>query len=932
MVDGRRNRSAHLRALCVCFVSSCFIFICHVARAHKAITTNLTWSEDVRPVLQKKCMSCHHPGGMAPEYVDLTTYGGKPGHSGAFDWAKAIEEEIMMHRMPPWRADGRFGEFANQRGLTKEETNIVIGWIQGGTPQGPRRDLPPPDEFVRKRDWELGPPSMEIAAPEEYTVPKGTRDGFYSWKFKIPDTFGKDATGKERKEQWITGYEFFPGNPVVAHTMTALIHDPEGLKEEAIKVEVQKPYDPLADTERKIEETRLRKMPIGTHFLGQWVRGDAPTLYPDEAGRKLRGGSVIEIQIIYRKQGVEDVGVEYKDKSRLGLYFAPQPTDLLIESKKISNGDFAITAGEKNQEIKTDLTLDENVHLIGVHPHMGFLGKDLEIRADYPDGKTQTLLWIPEYKNKWESSFLFKAPIAAPTNTRLHLVGHYDNTKENKDNPNRPPADVKSGDGPAQERLTAWLDYYLDDHLIVATPTPTPRPQVADQGGMLGTGLATGGVLFDLPKDPNAPPAEKQVAAVQPKPAESQPPNTDQNAAQPPSAGKDEIYWCPMRGPRPGDCPLKDYHAPGKCEVCGMELKPKKSFFEKIESGTVASKRGKWDLTKEGSAKVYWCPNRGRADHELKAYSEPGKCEVCGETLIHMSQFKPFKTYMCLTPGCPSEYKMDQQEIVFYSPGLCPDCGQPVQPMGHMDHNPLHGGQFFMAENLYHHLEGTLPAPDQFRLYFYDDWKKPLDPRNFSGKVVFSQYNKNTGETATQEYPLAYARQEDEFLTAKIPPQEKFPAEFKAVVSLAGEQKGYDFVFDELTREPLPGELPASVRPHIHVVRPPVQVPEKAADAVKEIFKRDKMLMDRIAAKQWYDLHIPAFDAMDLAEAMKLKQEGLNPRSRGKLMEAISKITQGAVLLDRYGDAADAARVNKGYETFAEGVKALKELYLDAAK
>ncbi|MEM6706199.1 MAG: hypothetical protein AAF690_26030, partial [Acidobacteriota bacterium] len=71
------------------------------AQAHTRITTNVTWSEDVRAILRTHCMHCHSPAGMAPSYADFTTYGtdSKPG---ARAWATAIEEEVLTGRMPAW--------------------------------------------------------------------------------------------------------------------------------------------------------------------------------------------------------------------------------------------------------------------------------------------------------------------------------------------------------------------------------------------------------------------------------------------------------------------------------------------------------------------------------------------------------------------------------------------------------------------------------------------------------------------------------------------------------------------------------------------------------------------------------------------------------------------------------------------------------------
>jgi hypothetical protein len=58
-------------------------------------------------------------------------------------WAKAIRDEVLNRRMPPWGAVKGFGEFRNDPSLTQEEITRIAQWVEGGAPEGESVYLPP---------------------------------------------------------------------------------------------------------------------------------------------------------------------------------------------------------------------------------------------------------------------------------------------------------------------------------------------------------------------------------------------------------------------------------------------------------------------------------------------------------------------------------------------------------------------------------------------------------------------------------------------------------------------------------------------------------------------------------------------------------------------------------------------------------------------
>ena len=1084
------------------------------AKAHTRITTDVTWSEHIRAIFIEKCMTCHHPGGIAPDYVDFTVYG-TDTVPGARAWAVAIEEEILMGRMPPWKPDERFGSFSNVKELTTEEEDFIIAWVNGGGPQGPYRNLPVPEQF-QKTDWSFGQPDLIFSQPQGHVVPADQQ--YDTAEVVLPVEIEEDT--------YITGFEFLVENPKNIFRMTAYVLDPEGVEIPPIEVEVQSEYDPLADEDEEVQ-VRLREMPKGPHFIGQWVRGDGPVMFPDAAGRLLRKGSHVLLRIEYRRPDFADWSEDIRDNSKLGFYIAQpdEEVDLLVESKVVENPDFAIKAGKSNQKVKAELTMEENVHLIGINPYLGSLAKNLEIKAIYPDGLTQTLMWIPEYKKRWTASYQFERPIAAPAGTRIEMIAHYDNSEDNWDNPNSPPIDVVSGPGRDDEQLLAVLTYTLDDHLNVEKEfVPRERPRSEGGGGMLFTEVPIAG-------DPNAevatrpgpdgaggplaskggvPPKEEgpirlakngyhRVEAVMERPGEVQVFVYDDNEmpldphnfsgelllggdarsplviqraghdhltswvspAFPVSfeakltlAGKEERFsftfdgltkenrgkvearkfvpaphggWIHMVDDgyhrieatleKPGDLRLYFYadgdgvldpidprnflggsvltvdadtdsargkpfpltHASRGAEYLSVAIPSdvpvsvdvflwfgeKKSTFrfdfdelteepwddwggeETLEEPLIAGPHGSPEIfaasngfhfvegtmPRPGEFRLYFYD-------EWKNLVDPrtfdGRIFKDGKE-IPLAQYEETDEYLVafLEPVFPVELSSKlwitgkEEEFTFSFDDVTIDPADKVALDTHMDHEPLHGGWFFMADNMFHHVEGAMPRPGELRVYFYDDFKQPIDPRSFSGAAFIERVDEESGEVTEETFELFYARAGDEHLTAIVPPE--MPIALYAMISLGGEDKRFDFEFETLSVEPPKTRLAAAGGAkaggtHDHV-RPPLLIPETIEGILTELMNRDGDLLARIQSQDWNSLFIPAFDAKDLVAALEEKVAGLNPRQRGKLKTLKSAINRSVAKIERTAHSNDPPRVQKAYDEFADRMAQLRELY-----
>ena len=97
-----------------------------VSQAHDPITTVITWNRDISRIVYAHCGSCHHEG----DSISLISY------KDARPWAKAIKEEVLERRMPPFAAVKGFGEIKDDGAMTQEDLHIIADWVEGGSPEG----------------------------------------------------------------------------------------------------------------------------------------------------------------------------------------------------------------------------------------------------------------------------------------------------------------------------------------------------------------------------------------------------------------------------------------------------------------------------------------------------------------------------------------------------------------------------------------------------------------------------------------------------------------------------------------------------------------------------------------------------------------------------------------------------------------------------
>ena len=126
-----------------------------------------------------------------------------------------MKEVVMTKRMPPGQIDPHVGmPIKDVAGLTIEEKQKLIQWIDQGSPRGEGPDLLTALEF-EDPEFSLGEPDIVLDVTPQAIPATGVIDYRY-----VPVELNLD------KDVWVSGIEFLPGDRQVLHHVITYLQSP----------------------------------------------------------------------------------------------------------------------------------------------------------------------------------------------------------------------------------------------------------------------------------------------------------------------------------------------------------------------------------------------------------------------------------------------------------------------------------------------------------------------------------------------------------------------------------------------------------------------------------------------------------------------------------------------------------------------------------
>jgi hypothetical protein len=358
---------------------------------------SVTFANDIYPLIERKCVSCHRPGGSAP--FSLQTY------QQVRRRGDLVGTMVLTRSMPPCYGKSDFVEFCEGGGhFSDEEAVLLQDWLRQGKPEGPERayDQSPAPE------WRLGRPDAVVRPLKPGQVDTEGRP--YWTVYVIPLD--------KLKGRRLRAFDVRPLTPLAVRGATL------GLAR-----------DGLAEVPRGVTGYRTGGFMErdAARLLGTWAPGYRAWQLPRGVSMALNRDALV-LQVLYQPRGKpEDAQVE------VGLYFSTNRSDREPSWLTLEREDFTVPA-PGNLIVTESASLKPGTKVLGVIPEARFYCSSISLAANGRE-LYHSVRWMPY----WPGSFSFAEPAAFPEGAKLDAQWMFDNDIHMGQNEGTRPRPIRSG-------------------------------------------------------------------------------------------------------------------------------------------------------------------------------------------------------------------------------------------------------------------------------------------------------------------------------------------------------------------------------------------------------------------------------------------------------------------------------------------------------
>lgn len=391
----------------------------------------VTYSAEIRGMVEANCTGCHFRGGSAPFPFET--------HADVVAAAPAMLDAMNSGRMPPWPADPSCRSYQNERLLAPEDVTTFRYWVEQGSPEG----APSEPITVISTSFE---PTATATAVSPYTPDLGTEGDDYRC-FLLNLDFANPT--------WVTGSTVEPATEAVHHVLVYALSGDQIAEAEALDAaEEGEGYTCFGGPLPGVGDSMGGNTGALPTQIAAWVPGNEPRMLPDGVGIPIAAGSRVVMQMHYSAAG----GTPRPDQTALLLRTQDTPPNEELRTVPLAITDLDIPAGSDDVTVVRTFKnwSDRPATIRTLTGHMHLLGTSIRAEAVTNGDDEVCGLHIPDWDFDWQVSYdlLEDQPLVLAPGEGIELTCTYDNSPENQPVVNgeqQAPRDVQWGDGSLDE-------------------------------------------------------------------------------------------------------------------------------------------------------------------------------------------------------------------------------------------------------------------------------------------------------------------------------------------------------------------------------------------------------------------------------------------------------------------------------------------------